>query len=260
MPTTLTFEFGHYRLVLDGVAENLLLTSFADRYQECLCDTVSGTQEPDLLLTSTSDGLQLIWNKEGEKPLTFLLDIFKWIASLRSFPAPKQGAFNQALGKKTRTIIDATGGWGGDALLMCTQGYQVTVIERNPVMALLLKDAMQRLSKTDWANQHDIIVPQVVSANAVEYFTANRAEVDCVYLDPMFPPKKKKSAAVNKQMKLLQWMVGEDLDAADLVAAVINAGAKRVAVKRPDYAQPLYCKPSTQFSSKLIHYDVYLGA
>jgi len=77
----------------------------------------------------------------------------------------------------------------------------------------------------------------------------------------MFPAKKKKSAASNKNMQLLQWLAGPDLDADELIEAAVEF-FPRVAVKRPDYAEPLaeavIGRPSVQFSSKLVHYDVYV--
>ncbi|MCL4150954.1 UNVERIFIED_CONTAM: hypothetical protein GTU68_066647 [Idotea baltica] len=144
---------------------------------------------------------------------------------------------------------------------MCAQGYQVTIIERHPLMALILKDAMNRLAQTDWAHFHDVKIPQVMEGNAIELLSNKELIADCVYLDPMFPAKRKKSAAVNKNMQLLQWLVGADLDADELLEAASAGASPRVAVKRPDYAQPLLVasqKPSMQFSSKLVHYDVYL--
>lgn len=241
-----------------------LLTQFSQQYST----SHSSSQSSPLLLEQTEQGLSLTWNsplKSGNtpakrvKPLHYHIDVNKWVAQLRSFPAPKQGAFNQALGKKSKYIIDATGGWGGDAMLMCLQGYEVLIIERQPIMALLLNDAMQRLEKTAWAQHNNVVVPTVINMDAIEYFTQALNGVDCVYLDPMFPPKKKKSAATNKHMQLLQWLVGEDPDARLLLQAAQNAKAPRIAVKRPDYAEPLQQPLSTQFSSKLVHYDVYLA-
>ena len=191
------------------------------------------------------------------------IDVDGFIEQQKTYPAPKQGAFNQALGKKTSRIIDATCGWGGDSLLMCAQGYSVSMIERNPLMVLLLKDAMQRLSKTIWASKHSVIIPDVIAANAIDWFSANSSHGECIYLDPMFPLKRKKSAATNKYMQFLQWLVGQDQDADRLLSAAIAHGSGRVAVKRPDYAAPLMqdlLEPDVRFSSKLIHYDVYLAS
>lgn len=206
-----------------------------------------------------------MWKRVSTRPLKYFIDVQKFVTQQKTFPAPKQGAFNQALGRKSRQIVDATGGWGADALLMCSQGYHVSLIERHPLMALLLKDAMQRLARTDWANSHEVVVPKVVEGDAVGILASGVLSADCVYLDPMFPAKRKKSAAVNKNMQLLQRLVGADFDADLLLQAVIDSAYARVAVKRPDYAQPLSAQidgrevtPFSQFSSKLVHYDVYL--
>lgn len=236
-----------------------MLSEFITQHRSHIVDSKS---QYSLSLQEKVDGLHLSWSKENGKPLNFYIDVLKVVNQLRSYPAPKQGAFNQALGKKSHHILDATGGWGGDALLMCTQGYRVSVLERNPIMAMMLQDAMCRLAQSDWAISNQINTPKVSHSDAVSYFLNKESVegIDCVYLDPMFPPKKKKKAAVNKQMQLLQWMVGQDIDADNLVQNALTAGVPRVAVKRPDYAEPLFRKPFSQFSSKLVHYDVYLSS
>ena len=201
----------------------------------------------------------LSWHKLGEKkPLRYCIDYVSSLKSSRSFPAPKQGAFNQALGNKSKAILDATGGWGNDALLMAMQGYSVTVLERNPIMALLMEEGFSRLSKYIESAELRLTVPTVHHIDSINAISRFAKQCDCAYLDPMFPPKRKKSAATNKQMQLLQWLIGEDVDAATLLEQAIKGGFRRIAVKRPDYAQPLYKAPSQQFSSKLVHYDVYL--
>ena len=214
---------------------------------------------PQLRLFAGIDGLHCEWLQKHAKPLKYHIDVVKFVQQQRSYPAAKQGALNQALGRKTKHILDATAGWGGDAFLMCAQGYTVTVIERNPIMALLLKDAMQRLAQTEWAQDNQVSVPAVIHVDAISFLLDQRVGFDCIYLDPMFPPKRKKSAAVNKRLKLLQWMVGEDDDAGHLLTSALKCPCARVVVKRPDNAEPLLVAPSLQYSSKLIHYDVYLN-
>jgi len=228
---------------------------------EIIATYPKSTEPADIELQNQADGLHLIWHRLDEAPLQFYIDVDKLLKQQHSYPAPKQTAFNRALGKKTKRVIDATGGWGGDALLMCTQGYQVTIIERHPIMAVMLSDAMLRLSQTNWATDNQVTVPTVIQADAIEFLNNAEAglEADCVYCDPMFPPKRKKSAATNKNMQLLHWLLGEDLDAVSLIEAAHNSSVRRVAVKRPHYASPLYAKPSVQFSSKLVHYDVYIS-
>ncbi|MFT6033459.1 MAG: 16S rRNA (guanine1516-N2)-methyltransferase [Arenicella sp.] len=226
-----------------------------------LCPPTDRPIEPliltDIELSKDTNGLNLRWNIADQKSLKFHLDFVKSVKQIRSFPAPKQGAFNQALGKKSVSIIDATGGWAGDAMLMCLQGYRVTVIERLPLMAALIEEAFLRLAKSEYAANNPICIPTVVWGNAADHLDDLKGEADCVYLDPMFPPKRKKKAASNKQMQLLRWLAGADSDAAEL-AVLAKQHFPRLAVKRPDYAEPLIGKPTIQFSSKLVHYDVYL--
>jgi len=213
----------------------------------------------NLSLNYAADGLRLDWHRAAQKkPLNYHINYLPHLLNLRSFPAPKQGAFNQALGKRTQTVVDVTGGWGDDAMLMASQGYQVTVLERNPLMALMLQEAFARLSAAAQDLPTEFQVPVVKCLDSITASSDTFIDVDCVYLDPMFPPKRKKSAAVNKRMQLLQWMVGEDLDAQELLAVTLTRPVKRIAVKRPDYAAPLVTAPAQQFSSKLVHYDVYL--
>ena len=49
--------------------------------------------------------------------------------------------------KEGRRAIDATAGMGEDAFLLAAQGYEVTLYEQNPVVAILLKDALRRAKK-----------------------------------------------------------------------------------------------------------------
>lgn len=225
----------------------------------------------DLVLSNTEKGYCLDWYNDISqstrrskiaKALSFFIDIDAFAVQQKTFPAPKQGAFNQALGKRSDKIVDATAGWGGDALLMCAQGYTVSMIERHPLMAILLQDAMQRLSKTDWAQKHAISIPRLIEADSKEWLESNGGDVDCIYLDPMFPPKRKKSAAANKKMQFLHWLLGAQHDANDLLQVALNSKCPRIAVKRPDYAAVLLAQSiqaSDCFSSKLLHYDVYLN-
>jgi len=241
----------HASVSVNGAGACDVLTSLIKQ-----CRVIDKPDVIDLELSKESDGLHLSWNKSKEKPLKYHLDFAKLVCQQRSFPAPKQGAFNQALGRKTKSVVDATGGWAGDAMLMCMQGYRVTIIERLPIMAALIEEAFSRLAKCEWAVNNSVLVPKVVCGDA-RHLLPQLGGAECVYLDPMFPEKKKKKAATNKNMQLLQWLAGTDNDASE-VACIAHQCFQRLAVKRPDYAAPLITKPSVKFSSKLVHYDVYL--
>ncbi len=176
----------------------------------------------------------------------------------RSWPAPKDGALAQALGRKTKTVVDATTGWAQDSLHIFRMGYELICIERSPVMAELLTDGFKRLAKEDWMLRLKLEPPRLLQGNAIELLASLEIPPDCIYLDPMFPPKRKKSALAKKSMMVLRDLLGDDQDKEQLFEAAINAAAKRVVVKSPDYAEPLGGKPDQSFQGKLLRYDVYL--
>lgn len=49
--------------------------------------------------------------------------------------------------KPGRKAIDATASMGEDGFLLADQGYEVTLYQQNPVIAVLLKDALRRAKK-----------------------------------------------------------------------------------------------------------------
>ena len=220
----------------------------------------SELESVDVLLKWQANALDLSWFNGDKKPLSLNIDYLPQAQRLRSFPAPKQDGFNQALGKRTKRVLDLSGGFGADSLLMSLQGYQVTVVERLPLMAALIEDAFERLSQQSWLGRDNWHCPIVINRDAADFIVESSSELfDCVYFDPMFPDKKKRSAASNKYMQFLQAFAGSDQDSALVAQQVMDYGFNRLVVKRPAYARPLIEPMSTQFSSKLVHFDVYFG-
>ncbi len=176
----------------------------------------------------------------------------------RSWPAPKKGPLAQAIGHRTRLVVDATAGWGQDSFQIFRMGYEVLCIERSPVMAELLQDGLRRLAEQPWLQELGIALPQLLVGSAMQILPVLSGKPDCIYLDPMFPPKRKKSALARKSMRILHDLLGDDADREQLFAAAWQAAGKRVVVKRPDYADPLGGTPDESFQGKLVRYDIYL--
>jgi 16S rRNA (guanine1516-N2)-methyltransferase len=216
-----------------------------------------GTNNQQSYLTWRDDCLRLLAKGEVNKPGLYV-DISHRQGEQRSWPIAKTGALAQALGRKTRTVVDATVGWGQDSLAMFRMGYQVTSIERNPIMAELLADAYRRLGGQDWVKQLGLSIPKLIQGDAIEVLAQLAYKPDCIYLDPMFRPKRKQSALTKKPLRVLRELVGDDDDKEQLFAAALQNGGKRVVVKSPDYAEPLGGKPNESFQGKLLRYDVYL--
>lgn len=156
-------------------------------------------------------------------------------------------------------IIDATAGIGRDGMILATLGYHLTLLERSPVLHLLLDDALQR------AKELPLLAPIIkriclihTDARCWLKQLASSERPDIIYLDPMFP-ERQKSALVKKEMVLLQNLLGKDSDAQDLFSIALSCALKRVVVKRPKLAANIGdLAPNFSITGKKNRFDVYL--
>ena len=162
----------------------------------------------------------------------------------------------RALGARTRTVIDATAGLGQDAFLLACLGYRVTAIERAPVLAVLLRDGLARAA-ADPVQRNALGDRLCVITGDARLLLREMTPPDAVFLDPMFPPKRRKSALARKEIQIIRRVVGDDPDALELFAVARASARERVVVKRPTSAPPLAPRPSMSYVSKLVRYDVY---
>ncbi len=220
--------------------------------------TEADYDQHDAFFLSWRDGCLKLLDKDLLKKGGLTVEIEPRQGEQRSWPAPKDGALAKALGRKTKTVVDATTGWGQDSLHIFRMGYELLCIERSPVMGALLADGFKRLTQADWMQRLQLPAPQLLIGSSIDLLATLAMPPDVIYLDPMFPPKRKKSALAKKSMMILRDLLGDDDDKAQLFTAALKATGKRVVVKSPDYAEPLGGKPSESFQGKLLRYDVYL--
>ena len=102
---------------------------------------------------------------------------------------------------------------------------------------------------------------ELVRADARQWLKSQSAAhpADVVLLDPMFP-ERRKAALVKKEMRLFRDLVGEDLDANELMEAALASAIPRVVVKRPRETPPMadFRSPSHSHDAGVTRYDVYL--
>lgn len=179
------------------------------------------------------------------------------------------GGKNQAIAKAAGLnkgalpkVLDATAGMGKDAFVLASLGCEVTLVERQPLVYMMLSDGFRRAKldgSLDWFEQR-MTLRHGSSHQALEQALNKKEAFDVVYLDPMFPHREK-SAAVKKDMALFQQFVGDDNDADQLLPLAYQLAAKRVVVKRPDYAPFLNEQtPSSQIKTKKNRFDLYIKA
>ena len=173
-------------------------------------------------------------------------------AEARAMPVVK------AVGE-ARTVVDATAGLLGDAFLLAVAGLRVTAIERSPVVFALAEDGLARARRD--ARLAELIgdrieLVQVDARRWLDERIGTEHAPDAVVIDPMFPPKRKKSALPRKEMVLLREVVGSDLDAAELLEVARKCARMRVALKRGDDAEEL-AKPEWTVGGTTVRYDVW---
>jgi 16S rRNA (guanine1516-N2)-methyltransferase len=146
-------------------------------------------------------------------------------------------------------ILDATAGLGRDGYTLAALGAQVTLCERHPMIAELLRDAAQRVATP----------PQIVERDARELLLSGE-RWDVVLLDPMYP-ESGSSALPGKEMQLFRELTGGDSDADGLLAPALQAALLRVVVKRPRHAPHLAATaPDLQLAGNQARFDIYLRA
>jgi len=217
-----------------------------------------------LVLLQTSQRLELKQLDEPKTGTVFVDFASDALTYRRQHGGGKKESIAKAVGLKGKDklhVIDATAGLGRDAFVLASLGCKVDLIERSPVVAALLADALER-AKQDPELQNWL--PQAMQLyHGVSYKLLAQwpgEKPDVIYLDPMFPHKKK-SALVKKEMRLFQQLLGPDEDADILLEPALALAKSRVVVKRPDTAPFLGLKaPSMSINSKKHRFDVYIKA
>ena len=176
-------------------------------------------------------------------------------------------------------------GLGGDGFVLASLGCNVCMLERNPIVHSLLADGLSRgieAARQELEQGVDELSSVINRLSLLEGNAANylsdlvsritqlepQAQVqeeqdtavwrpDVVYVDPMFPLRKK-SAKVKKQMQAFHAIVGTDPDADQLLANALTVAKYRVVVKRPAGAGFLAeTKPNYSLEGKSTRYDIY---
>ncbi|HEY0974568.1 MAG TPA: class I SAM-dependent methyltransferase [Solimonas sp.] len=155
-------------------------------------------------------------------------------------------------------ILDATAGLGRDAWTLAALGARVDLVERQPLLARLLHDALTRaLDTPGFATTAQRL--RLLDGDAATVLASGQ-RWDVIHLDPMYPDHNRR-ALPQKEMQLLRELSGDDADADALLAPARAACRQRVVVKRQLHAPPLAGQsPSFQLVGTQARYDVYLPA
>lgn len=175
----------------------------------------------------------------------------------------RKGGQNELLGRaigvkadRQPVVWDATGGLGRDAFVLADLGCRVTVCEREPVLAWLLKAAQSAALVSSYDQVREAADQMTVLA--ADSCQCDVSEGAVIYLDPMFP-ERRKAAAVKKEAVLLQHLADTADDGEGLWEWALQQPASRIVVKRPLRAPVLGTQsPSHSLTGKSVRFDVFV--
>lgn len=253
------------------------------------------TEQYDLALLMTSRGLSLKDTATRMRPFAIDLssqtDYQRRLAGHRSQSllgkalgvtksATREGSrFDGAQPGNTRLksarpkVIDCTAGMARDAWQIAAMGCEVTMLERSPLLSLLIEDALLRAEEDGSTRQGPAGRLRIIEADAKEFLQSTGSqnvshENLTVYIDTMFPEKKGK-ALPGGEMQLLQKLLSrEELSseevstedgAEEILRIAGRSGYKKVVVKRPlSWKWPKDLSVNYSVKGKSIRFDVFL--
>jgi len=221
------------------------------------------TREYEYLLVYSAEGLALKQAGENEPgPLIISFTSPSMLYRVKHGGGRRQ-ALARAIGLKKGwqpSVIDATAGLGRDGFILASLGCRVQMLERSPIMAVLLEDAIIKAERSEQTAGIIRDRLQFTHTDSSEFLQNLKPDnyPDVVYLDPMFP-ERTKSSLVKKEMRILRIVTGDDQDATGLFDIALARARNRVVIKRPRLAPKLgSLAPSHQIRGKTSRFDVYL--
>ena len=227
----------------------------ACRLEEVFGLTTTSEDDPsdscDLYLSLDEDGLSLTDGKlvlQGDfsqmvrraAPANLSHELLVRAARLKGVAAP--------------TVVDATAGLGEDSFLLAAAGFSVVLCERDPIVAALLDDALRRGTQAERVS--DVVVRmRLEPRDALDVLPQLETPPDVVFLDPMFPAKRK-NALTNKKLQLIQRLERPCTDETALMEVALRSARAKVVVKRPLKGAYLGgIKPNYSLTGKTVRYD-----
>ncbi len=164
------------------------------------------------------------------------------------------------LPKNNNLVFDLTAGLGKDSILMAASGYNVIMIEQNPLLVKIIEYFIHSNAEIyPWVkNLH------LIHGNSLEFMDTYKGQPpSAVYLDPMFHHKK--SSLAKKDMQLIQMLDsaynGLETDNVELFVAASKITQHKIIVKRDNKQETLVdsTKVSYSIKGKTVRYDVYVS-
>lgn len=243
------------------VSEDLCKSLGLDENLKAKLEALCKLNENSALTLHKTDRLCLTLDNDPKlKPLCFDFLSDKFIYRLNQGGRKKENLAKAVMsGLSSPIVFDATAGMGRDSFILQHAGCKVYMFERNIVIWLLLRDALQRAIGDATLTHLVNPFPILMSCGEVACYTGDIIP-DVIYYDPMFP-ERKKSALVKKEMRIFKELIGADEDIEATLRILVQKARHKVILKRPQTAKPIFLdkiKPIGSVDGGACRFDIYM--
>jgi 16S rRNA G966 N2-methylase RsmD len=183
------------------------------------------------ILNNLSENVYIKGTKKGylledtESKMTFSLDLDEYDSIIKQ---NKKHIINKIFKKGHSRVLDCTGGFARDSAIISSLGNSVTMIEQNPLIMKVLKDAICRIKN----NNIGLIFEKITTklGNCLDYIKTTNKVFDYIYFDFMFNINK--SALPSKREQFLRMIAHNDIDInKDIIKEVLQRVGCKVIIK-----------------------------
>ena len=176
----------------------------------------------NVLIKGTKKGYLL---EDRESKMTFFLDLDEYDSIITQ---NKNHIMHKIFKKGHSRVLDCTGGFARDSAIISSLGNSVTMIEENPLIMKVLRDAVCRIKN----NNVGLIFKKITTrlGNCLDYIKMTNKVFDYIYFDFMFNINK--SALPSKREQFLRMIVHNDIDInKDIIKEVLQRVGCKVIIK-----------------------------
>ena len=141
-------------------------------------DNPASSSSDCIIVESTKKGYVL---KDKKSMMTYLLNLDEYEKIVKQ---RNNHILKKVIKRKDLNILDCTGGFARDSAIITSLGNTVTLIENNPVIMMVLKDAISRIKSTTMNNIFNNITTKF--GDCIDFIRTTNKKYDYIYFDFMF--------------------------------------------------------------------------
>ena len=176
----------------------------------------------NVILKETKKGYLL---KAKISNMTFSLELDEYDSIIKQ---NKKHILHKIFKKDSLSVLDCTGGFARDSAIISSLGNNVTMVEENPLIMIILRDAICRIKNNNISYIFKKITTKL--GNSLDYIKTTNKVFDYIYFDFMFNISK--SALPSKREQFLRMITYNNIDInRDIIDEVLQRVGCKVIIK-----------------------------